>query len=202
MAWKHSTPGRATKYFLRPYAFSGRERACLIFVMLGLAVVDVVLWAFRFSDWNIHNEIVERADGGQIAMTIIEALLSITLLFSIRFLWLDLFPISRLLFQNLVFGLYWTVVFAVGMAGGWYAEICIGGAIMGICDLGLVYSGYKLYIFRQDQKWRREVMEQSKSSGNAVEPEEGPTELEPVHLREDFGEEDSVVTAPPPYTAR
>lgn len=45
-------------------------------------------------------------------------------------------------------------------------------------------------------------MEQSKSSGNAVELEDGPVELEPVHLREDFGEGDSVATAPPPYTAR
>lgn len=70
-------------------------------------------------------------------MTIIEALLSITLLFSIRFLWLDLFPISRLLFQNLVFGLYWTVVFAVGMAGGWYAEICIGGTIMYVTPVSM-----------------------------------------------------------------
>ncbi|KAF4550265.1 Hypothetical protein D9617_18g034560 [Elsinoe fawcettii] len=195
---------------LHPHnTFSGRERAILIFVSVGLIAVDATTWGLRLGPVIQFDENNTKRPAAPAAIfTVLEAFMIVFLIWQTRMLWLERMPIPKLWAFNLVLAAYWTIHSGLALHYRWQ-EWPFSVGIMGTVLVGALYSSLKCRLFvldfrKQEEyarpKTRASLEAQRSEAGDEVP---GMVPLGPVRAFRDgerpARDDDSIITPPPIY---
>ncbi|TKX25244.1 hypothetical protein C1H76_2477 [Elsinoe australis] len=159
------------KFWLSP-----PQRAWMILALVVAIVLNIVLWGSRMIRGGER-----RANGPPIDALIPMGIIDFTFLISIlasihgfhkrnigSLIWLT---------YNVLLSIYWTALFVLGYRGSWVGQNTVGGAIMGVSNVLLVFCVLRVYVVPKKSKYL-----QRRAAVN-VEQEHYMLDQEPGELR-------------------
>ncbi|KAF4550267.1 Hypothetical protein D9617_18g034580 [Elsinoe fawcettii] len=141
------------------YWLSPPQRAWMILILVAIIILDSALWGSRLDEAELRQA-YGPPTSALIPLGVVDFIFLVFLASSIHGIVKQKIEAMTWMIYNVFLSGYWTAMFVYGLKNRWVRQDTIGGTVMGIVNVLLIFGFFRICIFpraRKDLRKRRAV---------------------------------------------